>query len=570
MYLNQGYRLHNDKYQLLNVLGEGGFSLTYRGAWKTEVQGNLGKVPTFVPVCIKEYFFKDYCLRNPKTCFVETNSETGKEIFDKNKEKIIREARILAEIHHPNVVNVLEVFKQNNTVYIVMEFISGHSLKHEVEKNGVFTEGKLKKTIYTVGQALDYIHEKNILHLDIKPSNILIDKNDNLKLIDFGISKKYDLSNDQETSTALLAASKGYASIEQYDSEGIQVFSPCPDIYSLGATMYYLVTGQVPTESILRSTKGLQNPRELNPAISENTENVILKAMALNASDRYQTVMELLSDLGFDPSVNKIDLASMHVPDYPEEASNVSDEPYDFDAEDETVFRSNPLTADKSKKESVWIYFVAPLLLSGLLAFIIFSDLWKKLPDESPTNPMLVSNPEINGQDSLNNPKFSPQVIQIEPQKPDSQTKPLDNQTSKPEEPKQETYQKIYNEAVAAYNQQDFIRALNLIDQAESYMKTTETKQYRTLIEHEIEKIGTQNRKKSYEELMKFGIFVVVKRISDNMVGAIDDKGYEKIPCKYRNTMRLGDNRLFQRDDNLYDKYAPSGELINEGINGLE
>ena len=163
MYLKQGHRLHNDKYQLLNVLGEGGFSLTYRGAWKTEVQGNLGKVPAFVPVCIKEYFFKDHCFRNPQTFFVETNSETGKDIFNKNKEKIIREARILAEIHHPNVVNVLEVFKQNNTVYIVMEFISGHSLKQEVEQHGVFTEEKLKKIIYTVGQALDYIHEKNIL-----------------------------------------------------------------------------------------------------------------------------------------------------------------------------------------------------------------------------------------------------------------------------------------------------------------------------------------------------------------------------------------------------------------------
>src|SRR5215475_9489320 len=98
MYLKQGHRLHHDKYQLLNVLGEGGFSLTYRGAWKTEVQGNLGKVPAFVPVCIKEYFFKDYCLRNPLTFFVETNSETGREIFNKNKEKIIKEARILAEI----------------------------------------------------------------------------------------------------------------------------------------------------------------------------------------------------------------------------------------------------------------------------------------------------------------------------------------------------------------------------------------------------------------------------------------------------------------------------------------
>jgi len=562
MYLKQGHRLHNDKYQLLNVLGEGGFSLTYRGAWKTEVQGNLGKVPAFVPVCIKEYFFKDYCLRNTVTGFVETNSETGKEIFEKNKEKIIKEARILAEIHHPNVVNVLEVFKQNNTVYIVMEFISGHSLKQEVEQHGVFSEEKLKKIIFKVGQALDYIHEKNILHLDIKPNNILMDKNNNPKLIDFGISKKYDLSNAQETSTTLLAASKGYASIEQYDSEGIQVFSPRPDIYSLGATMYFLITGQVPTESIFRSTKGLQNPRDINPSISEKMEYVILKAMALNASDRYRSMRELLLDLGFDPLIHKIDPASISLPEYSEITSKMQDEPYDVDLEDATVVNIN-----KRHKKYGWIYIVSPLLISGVLAFILFSNFGKKLTNEPLVNIM----PKVSRQDSMKNNVLPPlEVIPEVAKKSDFRPNSIENQTSKEDELKQDNYRKTLAEAVNAYYQKKFDLALDLIDTTENYMKTSETKQYRALIDQEKEKIEIQNRKNLYEILIKFGNFVVVRRKSDKTVGAIDDKGIEKIPCKYVSTESSGDNRLFQKENNLYDLYDSTGVLIKENTNGLE
>jgi serine/threonine-protein kinase len=446
-----------------------------------------------------------------------------------------------------------------------MEFISGHSLKQEVEQHGVFTEEKLKKIIFKVGQALNYIHEKNILHLDIKPSNILMDKNNNPKLIDFGISKKYDLSNAQETSTTLLAASKGYASIEQYDSEGIQVFSPRPDIYSLGATMYFLMTGHVPTESIFRSTKGLQNPRDFNPAISEKMEHVILKAMALNASDRYQTVMELLLDLGFDPATDTIDPASVSLPEYPEFASKMT-EPYDVDAEDETMIRSNSFANSRQNKHR-WIYLAVPLLISGLLAFVIFSNFGKKLPDKS----LIIPTPVVNHPDSTNKTTSSQEIPPVNASKTEPKSIPENPaQTPTPEQIKQDNYQKTFAEALAAYNQRNFDRALALIDKAESYMKTTDTKQYKTLIIQEKEKIEIQNRKNLYEEWMKFGNFVVVKKKSNGLVGAIDEKGQEKIPCKYASTESSGVNRLFQKDNNLYDLYDPSGVLIKENTNGFE
>ena len=286
MNLPNGHLLQNGKYKLTHVVGQGGFGITYKGVWYTEVKGPLGTVQTEVPVCIKEYFFKDYCYRDADSLAVCVHSATGKQLFDKFKEKLIKEARILSEVHHPYIVNVLEVFEEHNTAYIAMEYIDGYSLKSLLGKEGMIPEQQAIRYIRQICEALQFVHEKSILHLDVKPSNILIDKQGNARLIDFGVSKRYDIEQE-ETSTTLLTLSKGFAAIEQYDNEGIQQFSPCPDIYSLGATLYNLLTGKIPTESILRATRPLKRPRELNPAISEQTEAVILRAMQIIPADRY-------------------------------------------------------------------------------------------------------------------------------------------------------------------------------------------------------------------------------------------------------------------------------------------
>ncbi|MDR3341142.1 MAG: serine/threonine protein kinase [Candidatus Symbiothrix sp.] len=572
MYLKEGHRLHNGKYQLLNILGEGGFSLTYRGAWKTEVQGALRKIPTLAPVCIKEYFFKDFCLRNPITHFVETNSETGKEIFGKNKEKIIKEAQILSEIHHPNVVNVLEVFKQNNTVYIVMEFISGHSLKQEVEQNGVFSEDKLKNIIFKIGQALDYIHEKNILHLDIKPNNILINDNEIPKLIDFGISKRYDLSDDQETSTTLLAASKGYASVEQYDSDGMQVFSPRPDIYSLGATIYYLLTGQVPTESILRPTKGLQNPRELNPKISENTERVMLKAMALNAGDRYATVLEMLLDLGYDPAKDKIDLKQFFdsEEDNTDLIERMGKEIYDADSEDKTVI--NPQITDNTRSEKkifTFAFIIATVIVLTISAFILALN--KQTNKPVTATPTVNSTPTTNGTGNTSN---VPETVHPEnPTDPPIAAQPAEGKklNTEPEENNvREKNDALLNDALQAFVRKDYKEAHQFFKEALSHNETTEIKQYIAMCEQELEKIEIEKKKNNYDIKMKFGNFDVVRKKLDGLFGAIDEKGNEVIPCVYINQALKGNNRLFQRTDNLYDLYAPSGALLKAGTDGSE
>ena len=193
MNLPNGYLLQKGKYKLTQAIGQGGFGITYKGVWYTEVKGALGAMRTEVPVCIKEYFFKDYCLRDPQSLAVKVHSDTGKMLFDKFKEKLIKEAKILSEVHHPYIVNVLEVFEENNTAYIAMEYIPGDSLKDKLAHEGMLPEPQVLRYIYQIGEALKFVHKKNILHLDIKPSNILIDKEGNARLIDFGVSKRYDV-----------------------------------------------------------------------------------------------------------------------------------------------------------------------------------------------------------------------------------------------------------------------------------------------------------------------------------------------------------------------------------------
>jgi serine/threonine-protein kinase len=150
MNLPSGYLLQNGKYRLTYMVGQGGFGITYKGVWFTEVKGPLGTVKADVPIAIKEYFFKDYCYREEGSYAVKVHSETGKNIFDKLKEKLIREARILSDVHHPHIVNVLEVFEENNTAYIAMEYISGLSLKETMEREGILPEAKVLKYVHQI------------------------------------------------------------------------------------------------------------------------------------------------------------------------------------------------------------------------------------------------------------------------------------------------------------------------------------------------------------------------------------------------------------------------------------
>ena len=149
---------------------------------------------------------------------------------------------MIAGFDNPHIIKIYDIFEENGTAYYVMPYLDGGSLAEKVKKEGPLNEEQAIKYIKQVSNALDYIHKQNILHLDVKPSNVLLITADEAVLIDFGISKHYDEEGSQ-TSTTPVGISKGFAPIEQYQQGNVSLFSPATDIYSLGATLFFLLTG---------------------------------------------------------------------------------------------------------------------------------------------------------------------------------------------------------------------------------------------------------------------------------------------------------------------------------------
>ena len=619
MNLPNGYLLQKGKYKLKKVRGPGCFGITYEGIWHTELKGSLGAMRTEVPVCIKEYFFKDYCVRDAYSFRVKVHSDTGKLLFDKFKEKLIKEAKILSEVHHPYIVNVLEVFEENNTAYIAMEYIAGNSLKDKLAKEGMLPEAEVLRYIHQIGEALQFVHQKNILHLDIKPSNILIDKDNNARLIDFGVSKRYDVG-EQETSTTMLTLSKGFASIEQYDNEGIQSFSPCPDIYSLGATMYNLLTGKIPTESILRATRPLAKPRELNPAISEQTEQVILKAMEIIPANRYQSVEEMMNALG-GSDYKKLDVSTpqdLSASEGDEETTLLySSSPKDDQEEtllnvtDEELVQK--VKEKKSSHSMVAVTTSVLLLVAGSAAGLYYYEEKKNPPKQIVDQSFIKENEEdvvanvslvdsIKKQDETSQtsvPKKNVETATVKVEKQEPVQKPvstskkstgteqvssspktendkpaIDKKTTEDQNitispPSKEQVQSFYNRLLASgkekMNAKDYTGAKNDFTLAKDQMITEEVMRLLIACDEKIEEQHITERKAQYEEKMPFGRYTIVRKKSNNRYGAIDNDGQERIPCKYLSVGKADKGRAFEREDNLYDIYASDGSIITKG-----
>ena len=619
MNLPNGYLLQKGKYKLKQVIGQGGFGITYKGIWHTEVKGSLGAMRTEVPVCIKEYFFKDYCVRDAYSFRVKVHSDTGKLLFDKFKEKLIKEAKILSEVHHPYIVNVLEVFEENNTAYIAMEYIAGNSLKDKLAKEGMLPEAEVLRYIHQIGEALQFVHQKNILHLDIKPSNILIDKDNNARLIDFGVSKRYDVG-EQETSTTMLTLSKGFASIEQYDNEGIQSFSPCPDIYSLGATMYNLLTGKIPTESILRATRPLARPRELNPAISEQTEQVILKAMEIIPANRYQSVEEMMNALG-GSDYKKLDVSTLQdlsVSEGDEETTLLYSSTPKNDQEETLLNATDEELVQKVKEKKSSHSMVAVttsvlLLVAGSAAGLYYYEEKKNPPKQIVDQSLIKENEEdvmanvslvdsIKKQDETSQtsvPKKNVETATVKVEKQEPVQKPvsipkkstgteqvssspkaendkptIDKKTTEDQNitispPSKEQVQSFYNRLLASgkekMNAKDYTGAKNDFTLAKDQMITEEVMRLLIACDEKIEEQHITERKAQYEEKMPFGRYTIVRKKSNNRYGAIDNDGQERIPCKYLSVGKADKGRAFEREDNLYDIYASDGSIITKG-----
>jgi len=294
MHLPSNHKLQNNKYRIQNKIGQGGFGITYRALWTMTAQGAMGAIDTEIPIVIKEFFWKDYCAREEGSSSVSISSATGKDMFTRFKEKLKKEAVILSRLDHPNIVRVLDVFEENNTAYMAMQLVEGESLKDKIARLGKLDEATALKYTQQLCSALAEVHGKRILHLDLKPGNVIIDKNDNAQLLDFGISKQYD-DKHQETSTTPVGISKGYAPLEQYS--GIETFNPPTDVYALGATLYTMLTGKVPLEATQLGVRDQELIHNFNANVSDRVVAAIEKAMEIKPAKRFQTVLEFSAAL---------------------------------------------------------------------------------------------------------------------------------------------------------------------------------------------------------------------------------------------------------------------------------
>ena len=255
----------NQRYRIVKVLGRGGFGTVYR-AWDLNLS---------------------------RTCAVKENTDTS---VDATRQ-FSREATFLANLHHPNLPRVTDHFSlPGQGQYLVMDFIEGDDLQAMLASTGsALPEGQVLRWMVQVLSALEYLHSQTppIIHRDIKPANIRITPQGQAVLVDFGIAKAFDSSS--KTTHGARAVTPGYSPQEQYGSGRTDARS---DLYALGATLYTLLTGQAPIESVQRTIgEQLPPPRSLNPAISPAVEAAILKAMAPAPAERFQAAAEMRSEL---------------------------------------------------------------------------------------------------------------------------------------------------------------------------------------------------------------------------------------------------------------------------------
>lgn len=276
-HLHPGVRLQN-RYVIGTVVGFGGFGIIYR-AWDERLE---------TMVAIKEFYPSGIVQRIPGEKEVIIYTGRGKKEFENGISRFLVEAQNMAKFStHTNIVNVYDFFEEHHTAYIVMEFLNGVSLKQYVNSmNGRMETGQAIEIISSVCDALKDIHKEGIIHRDISPDNIFICEGGKVKLFDLGAAR---FSTGEEEKTLSVILKPGFAPPEQYRSKSKQ--GPWTDVYALAATLYRIVTGVVPEESVNRIVEdNLLAPNEIDPSISDNFSNALMKGMALNQDLRFQNI----------------------------------------------------------------------------------------------------------------------------------------------------------------------------------------------------------------------------------------------------------------------------------------
>ena len=276
-YWQQGTRINNNKYIVEQILGSGGFGITYK---------------------VKES-------RTNKQFAIKTLNYQCQQLpdFEQLQQKFINEALALASCRHPNIVRVFpQMFQESGLWCMVMEYVEGLDLASYIDRRGVFSEQEAIDLITKVGNALSHVHQQGYLHRDIKPSNILLRSSDlSPLLIDFGLAREYTPNTIRSMTSAVTEC---YAPIEQYENRGN--FGAWTDVYALAATAYTMVTKQPPLPSRYRVHTPLQTPQQHNPNISDRLNTAILKGMEFEPNNRPKTIKDWLKLLSSSESIYSI------------------------------------------------------------------------------------------------------------------------------------------------------------------------------------------------------------------------------------------------------------------------
>lgn len=262
-----GQRLNGDRYIIEGKLGEGGFGITYLAQ----------KAQNRQRVVIKT--LKDELLSDPD--------------FARYRERFLQEALLLSLCRHPNIVQIDNYFTHGNLPCIVMEYVAGEDLWKWVVRRGILSETEALNYIRKAGEAVIVVHEKGLLHRDIKPPNIMVRDNQDAVLIDFGLARGFIPDRTQQMTFGL---THGFAPPEQYGEMGR--FAEYTDVYALAATLYYMLTSTPPTAAFLRAFNDpFKPPFQINPNISDAVDRAIMKGMEMNETKRPQSVQKWLAML---------------------------------------------------------------------------------------------------------------------------------------------------------------------------------------------------------------------------------------------------------------------------------
>lgn len=285
-YLNEQLKegtLLDERYRILRCLGIGGFAITYEA-----VHTRIGK-----KVAIKELFYKKYLHRDIRISdnVLLTNEDHSIE-FEESKKRFLKEARILSDFSNlPGIVNISDFFEANNTAYMVMDYVEGKTIKEQLLENGSMLFDELFYKLLPIMKSLSKIHESGIIHKDISPDNIIIRKNGEFCLLDFGAADNF--SESTEANQPSIYFKNGYTPAEQYDKSG--KLGPWTDIYALSATIYTCITGITPQNSLQRTLHNeLKTPASLGIHIRKDVEAVLMNGLKISSFDRYQSMDELI------------------------------------------------------------------------------------------------------------------------------------------------------------------------------------------------------------------------------------------------------------------------------------